>query len=496
MDNYDTSDIAPKAVFFRKHATERLVAAVRKCFFPLDTERDVASFMECYGSEYALAEKSRDKLWEVVARGDLLRNEIYRASPRNAALRELTSVPGIGRATAEALYERYVELECTSSSVRDFLLLPEVYASLSKQQKLGVKHFGDFQECVPRAEVAVVERAFRVAAARVWKLSLPAGASEESLLLPPPAGSSSFARSPSFLEGPGGGGERAFAEAVGSYWRGTSVTAGDIDILLSRAPPEATTGTFLDGSPSLSQERRASGGRGQSSIGAPAAAMTKEELVRDLASIRQEMRGLGFELEEGSMSSSPASAAAQRAAAAGAAIAHGASFSGAIRCPVRLLQAAGLSSPPRFRRLDVKLYPRGALPAALCYFSSGTDFSRWIRQWARADSAAARRALLPLAQGAARLAFARDPRLATNGQDSSQADSFHLSDRGLEVTRRGELGSKARKSSYVDGRRVGTRAGAPAAFFSPSIFVPLSCETDIFEALGLEYCPPHMRDLG
>ena len=95
------------------------------------------------------------------------------------------------------------------------------------------------------------------------------------------------------------------------------------------------------------------------------------------------------------------------------------------------------------------------------------------------------------AQQAARREFARSGRgPATTGEDPMQADSFHLSDKGLEVTRRGEPGTKMRATGK------GTRTRNPQAFFSPSVFVPLSCETDIFEALGLEYVPPHMRDVG
>lgn len=496
MNNYDLDDVEPETIFFRKQALGRLIAAVSdKCPFPLDTRDDVhVRFSACFRVSHSLAKKSFDKLWEVVDSGDLRRNAIARAEPRIAALREMMRVPGVGRSAADHFYERGCR------SVSDLLLLPEPL--LSKQQKLGAKHLEDFEEPIPRAEVAVVERAFRVAAAHVWAeprvwaasvRGLPASATEESLLLPPPretGSSSSFACSPSFLEvRDGEAGERAFVAAVGSYWRGNRATAGDIDILLSPPPPPPPR--------SRSTEETTT-------------APTKAQLVEVLDGFRGEMRRLGFELEEGSSSlSSPSSKGKAAAAAAagngdgdgdGIGIAH-ASWSGAIRCPARLLEAAGLPSEaarPRFRRIDIKIYPRVALPAALNYFSSGTTFSRCIRQWARADSAAARAALQPLAQKAAKLAFARSDPVrgpATTGEDPLQADSFHLSDSGLEVTRRGEPGSTARVSPYVDGKRGSTRVRNPHAFFSPSVFVPLECETELFEALGLEYCPPHLRFL-
>lgn len=508
QSNYSTQQATAQRApsNFKRWVIDRCVSALKLCPFALDSKDDVhVRFGGMFGVSHRLADRTFEKLWEVVDSGDLMRNAVHRADPRIVALRELMKVQGIGLSKAARLHD---ELGCRD--VSDLLRLPR--GELSKQQRLGAKHFEDFAEPVPRGEVAVVQRAFRVAAAAVWRLSLPpAGASKEALLLPPPPGSFGF--SPSFLEVPDGSGERAFAEGVGSYRRGARATVGDIDILLSPPPPPPLTSTanaLLDSSQSSSQDqaaRRRQSGTGTAAAAAAAttterrSASTRDELIADLSLVVAEMRRLGFELEEGSSSSRAAGATTADGDGCGEEeIAH-ASFSGAVRCPVRPLQASGLLGPasprPRFRRLDVKLYPRRALPAALCYFSSGMAFSRCLRQWSHADSAAARAALLPLAQRAARLEFARTGRgTATTGEDPSQADSFHLSDKGLEVTRRGALGSKARVSPYVvDGRRCGTRVRNPQAFFSPSVFVPLSCETDLFEALGLEYCPPHLRDL-
>ena len=532
---------ARAAAHFKGLVIGRLISAVKACPFPLRTREDVFSrFDSLYRTSKGLGDRSFDKLWEVVSGqggedGDLRRNALLRREPVHEAIRELTRIPGVGLAKARHLFHDH---GCSSARDLMTLLTPaQQLQLLSKQQRLGARHLEDFEQPVPRSEVAVVERGFRVAVAKVWGLALPAGASEQSLLLLPPA-ASSFAFSPSFLEVPGGrDGERAFVEAVGSYRRGNRATAGDIDILLSPPPPPPpvkSSGALFEGAtqPSFSQEeqarslRRSSSKKGTATATATEAATeatfsssssNKEQLIADLSLILAELQRLGFEIEEGSSSSSAAAvkgsakgAATTAAAAAsddngddgdddsGGEIAH-ASFSGAIRCPASLLEAAGClpsSSPPRFRRLDVKLYPRRALPAALCYFSSGMTFSRCLRQWSRADSAAARAALLPLAQKAAQREFAcsgRGP--ATTGEDPLQADSFHLSDKGLEVTRRGELGSKTRVSPYVSGKRNSTRTRNPHAFFAPSVFVPLECETDLFEALGLDYVPPHMRDL-
>ena len=162
---------------FKGFAIGRLIKAVSSCPFPLDKREDVYSRFEAlYGDAENLRDRSLAKLWEVVSgrggeNGDLMRNADKRRDARHVALGALTRIAGVGLAKARELLDVH---KCTSACDLLTRLTPQQQLQLlSKQQRLGAKHLDDFEQPVPRAEVAVVERAFRVAAARVWKLSLP-----------------------------------------------------------------------------------------------------------------------------------------------------------------------------------------------------------------------------------------------------------------------------------------------------------------------------------
>jgi DNA polymerase/3'-5' exonuclease PolX len=112
--------------------------------------------------------------------------------------------------------------------------------------------------------------------------------------------------------------------------------------------------------------------------------------------------------------------------------------------------------PPRpARRVDIKVYARRYLAAASMYFGAGEHFNRALRQWVKAAPPAKARAVARAAE-----------------MGLKDVDSFHLADT-LTMCRR--VGS-----AYDDRLDL----GAP---------IPLTCETDIFEAVGLHYVPPHLR---
>ena len=130
--------------------------------------------------------------------------------------------------------------------------------------------------------------------------------------------------------------------------------------------------------------------------------------------------------------------------------------------------AGGDGAPAR--HLDVKFYPRAALPTAVTYFVGDAAFMRALRQWARASPAAW---------------------VAAAAATGGRADSYHLADTALTPTRRR---SEAVHAAVAAGRPArggvrhhheeGVHVGGP---------VEVACETDVFEALGLSYVPPHLR---
>ena len=118
---------------------------------------------------------------------------------------------------------------------------------------------------------------------------------------------------------------------------------------------------------------------------------------------------------------------------------------------------------PCVRRIDVKVYDAPYAPYAVNYFANSRDFCRATRHWANRATGELARKVHPSAVG------------------------FKLSDKVLVPI------TKLAKRGGGEGR--GGRDGvAEAALLSPA--VECSNETEIFEALGLDYVPVTMRFFG
>eukprot|EP00892_Ulva_mutabilis_P008549 jgi/Ulvmu1/6066/UM027_0044.1 len=136
------------------------------------------------------------------------------------------------------------------------------------------------------------------------------------------------------------------------------------------------------------------------------------------------------------------------------------------------------------RRLDVKIYPACMRACAVNYFTGSGLFNRMLRYWCdRPTSAVAARAAAHVPGGAV----------------------FHLSDRQLVVRplpnadmtalAQGGTGGGARRGATATALSQGLRSKRSSAAAVPprEHVVSVWCESDIFQAVGLAYVPPHMR---
>jgi len=114
---------------------------------------------------------------------------------------------------------------------------------------------------------------------------------------------------------------------------------------------------------------------------------------------------------------------------------------------------------PCARRLDIKVYPHQQLPTALSYFTGPAVLSRALRYWCNT----------PCAEVSA-LAAALHPR----------GNAFTLNDSELEVVH---------VHPWVQG--VARRERREAL----GVLVACRSETELMQAVGLSYVPPHMRQL-
>eukprot|EP00891_Asterochloris_glomerata_P001994 jgi/Astpho2/1994/Aster-00502 len=108
------------------------------------------------------------------------------------------------------------------------------------------------------------------------------------------------------------------------------------------------------------------------------------------------------------------------------------------------------------RRIDVKVYPRRQRVFAINHFTGSGPFARALRFWARSHTKAQAQKLNPA------------------------ADAFRLNDMALVPIRR-----------LRDSRTASYTYQHEQEFLEPH--VEATCETDIFEALGLAYVPPFLR---
>lgn len=135
-----------------------------------------------------LGKKTRDKIAEFLQTGSISRAECLDRDDTTQALTELQDIWGVGLTTAR----RWLALGCRN--VHD-VRLRQVELNLSHDQQIGLKHFEEFRQRMPREEAEEIVGTVRVAAESIY-------------------------------------GKKLCLEACGSYRRGRH-TCGDVDVLFS-----------------------------------------------------------------------------------------------------------------------------------------------------------------------------------------------------------------------------------------------------------------------
>lgn len=143
-----------------------------------------------------IGDKIAKKIDEFLATGKLDKLEKIRADDSNSAINLFTRVAGIGPAKARLLVDAG---HTTIQDLRDNL------DSLSKAQKIGLRHFEDFEKRIPRTEIQEIETVLKKHIANLDK--------------------------------------KFTATICGSYRRGLP-SSGDIDVLLTH--PKFTSDTVAD----------------------------------------------------------------------------------------------------------------------------------------------------------------------------------------------------------------------------------------------------------
>ncbi len=95
-----------------------------------------------------IGDKIAKKIDEFIKTGKLQKLEKIRSDDSNTAINELTRIAGIGPAKAKDLVDSGI------NSIED---LRQNQDSLTKAQKIGLKHFEDFEKRIPREEISEIE---------------------------------------------------------------------------------------------------------------------------------------------------------------------------------------------------------------------------------------------------------------------------------------------------------------------------------------------------
>ena len=296
---------------------------------------------------------TRDKVGEILTTGKLQKLETLKRDPRVAALLALEKIWGVGPETARRLYRAgHTSLDALRAAVaaEDAAGKTDPGRVLTPAQRIGLRHYGEFEEKMPRAEAAAIGALVREAVDTVC--------------------------------GPG----RCQVTLAGSYRRGKP-TCGDADVLV--APRE----TFADDASQDENERRKSARDAESVARSPSRDVERlvdrldDILPATLALLRR--RGLiTADLNSGerrsymgvcrvppevSLPGETADPATTRALAE-------ASETRAIETRETGVVVAG--PPRRFRRIDIKVYSPEEYPFALLYFTGSGYFNRSMRWWA------------------------------------------------------------------------------------------------------------------
>ena len=481
--------------FFKGRALRLGTDALAACTRPLRTRADVDALTTAGRGRSAtgLGPKTCDKIWEVLSSGQLGRLQEARADPVRVATKELSSVWGVGEKTAAKwAFLGIMTLDDLRTEVSAAKPEGDRRITLTPMQGMGLAHAADFATRIPAVEVAAVVEAARAVAFGVMDCDSQGH----------PLGSSSDAAAPAAAP--------AHVRACGSWLRANSVADipeaflglaaarqadyGDVDLLISPPPPPPATDGWYGKSSSQQHPTSPEALTAATRAATLECHATLNAVLDGLAAAGFDIEGANTEnwrsptsgrvnakvgratlVEKGGTAPwhhlvSPPGGAVRAAGAspgggAAAPVTPGApaSWMGAIRLPAghpALADAGGGPRPRRWRRLDVKVYSRAALPTAVAYFTGDGSFNRALRYFAKSSPAA------------------RESALAAAGL-ASGATGWHLSDTHLFpiALPRGRWRAADPQSTR---RPVG-----PAA--------ALACETDIYRALGLSYVPPFCR---
>jgi DNA polymerase/3'-5' exonuclease PolX len=445
--------------YHRNRALAEGARVLRKLKRPLDDAESARSTLRRAGVTGA---ETLEKILTILREGRHPRVREQASDPSNAARACLSRAWGVSARKADEWF--FSKGWSTPAQVLEGAVRGQV--QLSAMQRCGLEHYDDFLRRIPREEVAEAE-------ALVKECAIEAVA--EALAERAGGGEGLRAAITEELSAP----ENAaclHARVLGSYVRGQSRDCGDIDVLIAVADETPVS-------------------RRQILREVP-----PKELMRRLL-LRLRSRGwlLPDMLEQWMAAHGAAGAGAGGGGQFGLVGAGGAggssslmpllpdssSFSGAWRGPGRSV----------VRRFDVKWYTRASLPTATIYFASGTRFNRQLRSYAATPP-------LSVKQKAARLAAAFHGAGGGGGGAAAGAardmgNCFHLSDKEVSVAYRPPnvplhyAGGPTTQAQRGGGSY--TQAGNSEHVVGPNLRV--GSEREVFEALGLEYVPPHLREL-
>lgn len=195
---------------WREYAYNKAAAQLSKLPTKISSASEISHFR-------GIGAKILNKIDEILATGTTRKLQHLSASPEIAALQELTKIWGVGPAGARKLYglgyKSVAELRAAGAAAE---------AELSAAQLVGLRHFEDLQERIPRREVAAIEEVLCAALRRLRFVTVRPDCDEQAL---PTGGSTTSVAAPAT-------GRRVMeVMTCGSYRRGKE-TSGDVDVLL------------------------------------------------------------------------------------------------------------------------------------------------------------------------------------------------------------------------------------------------------------------------
>ncbi|GIL64849.1 hypothetical protein Vafri_18696, partial [Volvox africanus] len=395
---------------FRIKAVDRAMGILMRMSWPLEAPDQLKQLHLGRGSE--------EKVAEILATGRLSRNDAYEHDEQRATMRKFLQIWGCGESTARRWWAS------GSRSLDDV----RHRTDLTAQQRLGIRHFDDFQRRIPRAEVHQVATVVR----QVTIESLQALTQlPYSALL-----------------------DRLHVRPMGSYARG-SATSADVDFVIAPSPQadprvdpyrllgaivgRLEAGGYLDVDSARRIETRQDHFRAHHRPPPIRIRYDHHQEWRHEQQQQQqqrtELRQTHGSVEQAGLFDGATALEGPSASAGGSKRDHDSSGTrghhrrgqheeqnppdnAGTRSDVDSATWLGVWRIPcsgHYCRVDIKCYRRRLLPYAVMYFSSGKDFNRALRYWASSPPPHVRQ-----------LARAIHPR----------ADAFRLSDKELAVVER------------------------------------------------------------